>query len=77
MDIKQVILNAATVENAKEYEVADEKFTFCIDLLGISAHHELSEDWVNDLEDKFDEINRAESSLPRELIFRHSPRTEG
>jgi len=52
MDIREL----ATVENAKEYESNTEKFTFCIDLMGISAHLRDSEMFVNALEDMFEEI---------------------
>lgn len=59
--VHQAIEDAATVENAKAYVEASEKFTFCIDLLGVSAHHDLAEKWVNQLEDRFDEINGVSS----------------
>ena len=49
----------STIENAKEYAVTSEKFIFCIDLLEISAHHYISDYWVNALEDNFDAINNA------------------
>lgn len=57
--VHQAIEDAATAENAKAYAKTDEKFTFCIDLLGVSAHHSKSEEWVNNLEDRFDEINAS------------------
>lgn len=47
----------ATAENAREYAKADEKFLFCIDILGVSAHHDDAERWVNQLEDRFDALN--------------------
>jgi hypothetical protein len=52
MDIREL----ATIENAKEYELDSEKFVFCIDLMGISAHASDSEISVNELEDMFEEI---------------------
>jgi hypothetical protein len=48
----------ATPENAKAYAAAGEPFLFCVDLLEISAHHPLADEWINALEDKFDELNR-------------------
>lgn len=59
--VHQAIQDAATVENAKEYAASSEKFTFCIDLLGVSAHHAMAEKWVNQLEDKFDALNESTS----------------
>ena len=46
----------ATLENAKAYQRTCEKFTFCIDLLEISAHWDRADYWVNALEDRFDKL---------------------
>ena len=46
----------ATKENAAAYRATVEKFTFCIDLLEISAHHSQADHYVNALEDLFDEL---------------------
>ena len=46
----------ATVENARAYQRTYEKFTFCIDLLEISAHWDRADYWVNALEDRFDKL---------------------
>jgi len=51
------IKDLATVANAEEYAATDEKFTYCIDLLEISAHRADADHWVNELEDRFDVIN--------------------
>ena len=56
--LSQLMKKIATVKNAKEYAATDEKFTFCIDLLEISAHSRYADDLVNLLEDRFDEINK-------------------
>lgn len=47
----------ATVANAEAYAATSEKFSFCIDLLEISANRADADHWVNELEDKFDLIN--------------------
>ena len=47
----------ATRANAEAYNDTTEKFTFCIDLLEISAHRFDASEWVDALEDRFDEIN--------------------
>lgn len=60
--VREAIELAATRENAQAYAETDEKFTFCIDLLGVSAHHSKADLWVNELEDKFDEINQKTSA---------------
>ncbi len=47
----------ATEKNAAEYAATSEKFTFCVDLLKISAHRTDADVWVNKLEDRFDLLN--------------------
>lgn len=54
------IIALATVANAEKYAATSEKFTFCIDLLEISAHRADADHWVNELEDRFDLINSIE-----------------
>jgi len=52
----------STIENARDYAATSEKFTFCIDLLEISARHTTHADyWVNALEDNFDDINSSKA----------------
>jgi|TARA_R110002020_G_scaffold15360_2_gene54810 hypothetical protein len=51
------IEEVATAANAAAYATEYEKFTFCIDLLEISAHRADADELVNALEDRFDEIN--------------------
>ena len=52
----------ATAENAAEYKATSEKFTFCIDLLEISAHSTMAGVLVDQLEDAFDAINQGSKS---------------
>ena len=56
-NITEVIKSLATIENAARYKATDEKFTFCLDLLDISARPLYSDICANLLEDKFDLIN--------------------
>ena len=49
----------STIENAEAYVQTNEKFTFCIDLLEISAHNFNSDYWVNALENNLDAIINA------------------
>ena len=58
MPITQRLNAAATHTNAVAYHATTEKFTFCIDLLEISAHRLDADDWVNELEDRFCHIMR-------------------
>ena len=50
MDIREL----ATLENAKEYEATNEKFIYCLDLMGVSIEATRAELFVNKLEDMFD-----------------------
>jgi len=59
MKLSEKIELLATEQNAAEYAETSEKFTFCIDLLEISAHRASADVWVNRLEDRFDLINGA------------------
>lgn len=59
MNILDRIEAAATAVNAAEYDATTEKFVYCLDLLEISANHRRADHWVNELEDRFDEINAA------------------
>ena len=59
MLLEDKVSELSTVENAKAYSLTSEKFTFCIDLLELSAHNFNSDYWVNALEDNFDAINNA------------------
>jgi hypothetical protein len=52
-------LDAATLEQAIKWNGEQDKFVFCIDLMEISANDEFSDDWVNALEDKFEELLAA------------------
>ena len=48
----------ATKENAKEYaQSGDLRYVFCCDLLEVSVDGFTTEQWVNELEDRFDAIN--------------------
>lgn len=47
------IAELATLGNAREWESTEEKFTFCIDLLEISAHDQIADCAVNALETAF------------------------
>ncbi len=49
-------IDEATIVDAKKWEATQEQFTFCIDFLEISAHRLLADDYVNLLEDKFEEL---------------------
>ena len=56
MNINTLINSLATIKNAQEYQEESDKFVFCIDLLGISAHNSKSEKIVNMLEDEFERL---------------------
>ena len=68
MLLKDKLLLIATQENAEMYAQTSEQFTFCIDLIGISAHREIADYWVNKLEDMFDDllnpIHEVDSCVP-------------
>lgn len=42
-----------TLQDAKDWDATDEKFTFCLDLLDISASHPKANELVEDLESDF------------------------
>jgi hypothetical protein len=50
------IINNATLNDAKAYERTEEKFTFCIDMLEISADDNNADFWVNKLENRFETL---------------------
>lgn len=54
--IPETLLANVTIEQAKAWAATEEKFTYCIDLLEISAHDEFADAWVNAIENKFEEI---------------------
>ena len=56
LTITQRLDAATTRANAEAYHATTEKFTFCLDLLEISALRSDADEWVNLLEDRFDEI---------------------
>ena len=45
-----------TIADAKAYKATDEKFTFCVDLLDISASHPKADDLVEELETQIEII---------------------
>jgi len=45
-----------SLKDAKAWEATDEQFTFCIDILEISAHEAAADDLVAELEDFFTEM---------------------
>jgi hypothetical protein len=49
----QRIRELATLANAQAHEQSNERFTFCIDLLDISAHGRRADHWVDTLESVF------------------------
>ena len=55
--IRYNIAALATPENAAEYRASDERFTYCLDLLGMSASARGVDEIVNHLEDLFDAMN--------------------
>lgn len=61
MLVKEAIDQFATYENAKAYAATDDKFVFCIDLLGLTATavdgSEMLTRLVDSLEDRFDDLN--------------------
>tara|TARA_R110001592_G_C13165322_1_gene749321 strand:+ start:70 stop:288 length:219 start_codon:yes stop_codon:yes gene_type:complete len=58
----------ATQKNATAWDVTEEKFIFCIDLLEISAHDENADVLVDDLElylaETLDPIHPEDSCVP-------------
>jgi len=65
--IKQKIVEVATVANAKEYfallNFAPDRFVFCLDLLELSLVEDgdrFCDKWVNRLEDLFEEMKFAD-----------------
>ena len=66
----------STLENAQAYDVTDEKFIFCADLLEISANHPHVDVYVDALEVNFEElldpIDREDSELPDDAFIDES-----
>ena len=62
--IKQKIVEVATVANAKEYFATPaDRFVFCLDLLELSLVEDgdrFCDKWVNRLEDLFEEMKFAD-----------------
>ena len=54
-EYKEVLPKLLTSENANDWFKTEDKYIFCIDLLGISAHNENADRLVEDLESKLDE----------------------
>ncbi len=54
--ILDAIETNSTLTNAKEWAATDEKFTYCIDVLGINARDNNSDYWVEMLEDAFEDL---------------------
>ena len=50
------IENLATLENALEWHRVQEKFTYCIDALEISAHNSNADQLVDQLEKRFNQL---------------------
>jgi hypothetical protein len=59
---------AATLENALNWAADSEKFTYCIDLLEISARRQNSDRWVNRLEDHFETLIKKEADACTQKI---------
>jgi hypothetical protein len=57
----KMVDQVATYENAKAYAATDDKFVFCIDLLGLTAAKvdgsETLTHLLESLEDRFDDLN--------------------
>jgi hypothetical protein len=49
--IDQRVKRLVTEDNARGYQESQERFTYCLELLHISASHYLAEGMVNALED--------------------------
>lgn len=60
-------LEAATLEQAVAWQATDEKFSFCVDLMGISAHSTFSDRWVDELENEFEVILHKHGLLQSEV----------
>lgn len=58
----QNILASLTLDDAESYDQSAEKYTFCIDYLGISAHDDNADTLVEKLENKFDKLLRQSDS---------------
>lgn len=57
MNIQDRMAKAATIENAKKHLYEQEKFVFCLTVLGeISANHPMADEWVDSLEAQFDKL---------------------
>jgi len=57
IDKKEIELEKTiTIEDAKAWQATDEKFTFCVDFLDISANHRKANALVEELETKFESI---------------------
>lgn len=50
------IIDNACIAQAKQWEKASEKTIFCLEFLDLSAHVGNAMNWVEKLEDKFDEL---------------------
>ena len=66
----------ATHENAKAYAATDDKFVFCIDLLGLTAAavdgSGMLTRLVSRLEDRFDDLNATKAFTPTVHILYRS-----
>ena len=49
-------INGATLEQARAWYDDTEKWCYCVDLMMISGHDSYSDQWVNALEERFDEL---------------------
>lgn len=52
------IIESVSLKTAKEWNETYEKYTFCIDLLEISAHWDRADRFVNRLEFRFERLLR-------------------
>jgi len=74
MNLMRLISILATIENAKQWEADAEKYIFCIELTGLSAHSDYSDAWVNLLERKFEILLKRQrwKDLYRQMRIAHN-----
>lgn len=74
MKLFQLVNILATIENAKQWNAEDEKYVFCIELLGLSAHSDYTDAWINRLENKFEILLKRKKwkDLYRQMRIAHN-----
>lgn len=64
------ILNQVTIAQAKEYAALEDKYVYCLDIMGMSADQQKADDFVERLESHFESMLKADVTIASIEDFR-------